>query len=104
MSAELLTAMAYIVASGELSDSNRARVTDIARDVLAQRDVLTGPEYGMAFLIGAIDLAVSLADPALVAQVETIAQDPREAGSWGIEEVTFMMGYARLVLNQGLQR
>ena len=97
MNGNLLSAMAYLVAGGELSDSNRARVTDVAWDVL------TGLGDELSFGGGAIDLAVSLANPALRARVEAMAQNRQELVNRGIEEpwrVDFMMRRARGALDQ----
>ena len=93
----LLSTMAYVVDGGELSDSNRARVMNIARDAL------TGSEDELSFGGGAIDLVVALGDSSLLAQVEAMAQDRRELVKRGIEErwrIDLMMRRARRALDQ----
>ena len=96
----LLAAVAHLAVNEELDDIGRERVIAVARDVLAM------PNDHRWFLSRAIDLAVSLADPALVAQVEAIAQDPQELHRRGIspDRVDFMMRYARRALDEGLDR
>ena len=96
---DLLKVMAFMVASGQLDEASRARIAGVARDALAMPG-------NFPILGGAIDLAVSLADPALVAQVEAIAQDPQAVRSRGIEPrwVDFMMRYARRALDEGLDQ
>ena len=89
----------YVEASAELSDSHRARLTDVAGDILARWELLTIDEDRGSEVLGAIGLAASLADAALMAQVEAIAQDPREVPG-NSEALAIVKRHARLVLDQ----
>ena len=85
----LLRAMAQVAAGG-LSDARRAAVVAVAREALAQP--------GDALVLGgAMRLATALQEPALVAQVEAMAQDPGELSRRGIDPrlAEFMMRTAR---------
>ena len=66
----LINALSYIVSESSLRSESLARIHDVARSVLDKpRD-----SYD---LVNAMELAVALQAPDLVAQVEAIARDPR---------------------------
>ena len=90
----LLRAMAEVAAGG-LNDDRRAEVVAVAREALEQPgDALV--------LAGAMRLAVTLREPALVAQVESLARDPGELSRRGVDPrlVDFMTRSARDLLGR----
>lgn len=91
----LLRALAEVAAGG-LDGGRRAEVVAVAREALEQPgDALV--------LAGAMRLAVTLREPALVAQVESLARDPGELSRRGVDPglVDFMTRAARDLLGLG---